>query len=339
MSGFVLADAAREFRARVQACDRIWISVHESPDGDSIGSALALFGVLRRLGKQVVAVRQPPFPPAYESLVHASEMVDVAQLDTVFRPQMLITVDVGSFHRVGPVADVVLPETYVVNIDHHPGSNGPDRPCRLLNLLDTRVASTTMLTYLLLREAYPGSIGPDEATCLYLGLVTDTGCFRHSNTDAAALRVGAELAEHGADVGHLAEDFMFRRRPAALQLLAAVLSSLELHAEGRFATLDLTQDMLRRTGARADETEGFVNYASSMAGVQAAALVREVDARTTKVSLRSSGQVDVARIAAAFGGGGHRNAAGLTLAEPFAAARALVRDAVVRSLSEEPSPA
>jgi phosphoesterase RecJ-like protein len=332
MPELVIADAAAQLRARLDECERIWVSVHEAPDGDSIGSALALYGVLRKLGKQVIAVRQPPFPRPYETLAHAGEMVDVDRLDTVFRPQMVIAVDVGAFKRVGAVADAVGPETIVVNIDHHPGSPGIDRPCRLLNLLDTGVASTTMLTYLLLQQAYPGLIGRDEATALYLGLVTDTGCFRHSNTNAAALRVGAELAELGADVGSLAEEFMFRRRPESLRLLAAVLGSLETHAEGRFVTLLLTTAMLDATGGRLDETEGFVNYASSLEGVHAAALFREVDSGTTKVSLRASGRLDVARVANEFGGGGHRNAAGLTMQAGLAATRARILEATLRHL-------
>jgi len=332
MSGFDLRASAVTLRERIEACEHIWVSPHEGPDGDAIGAALALYGVLRRLGKQAVAVRQLPFPPAYLQLAHAAGMVEIEALARLPRPQMLITVDVGSFHRVGAVADYVTADTHVVNIDHHPGSDGPSQPCKKLNLVDVRVASTTMLVYLLLEQVYPGMIGPDEATCLYLGLVTDTGCFRHSNTDTAALRVGAELAALGADAGRLAEDFMFRRRPQAVQLLAAVLSSLELHAGGRFASLDLTLDMLARSGARHDETEGFVNYASSMEGVHAAALCREVDSSTTKVSLRSSGHIDVAQVAAEFGGGGHRNAAGLTLNEPFQAGRRRICAAMLRHL-------
>ena len=333
-------DWALALRARIDACDRIWITVHETPDGDAIGSALAIYGVLRSLGKQVVAIRQPPFPPLYERLQYAPQMVDVATIDTLFRPQMLITCDLGSFGRIGRVLDVIEADTDVVNIDHHPGNDGPERPCRLLNLVETSIASTTMLAYLLLREAYPGCIGAEEARCLYLGLITDTGCFRHSNTDAAALQVAADLAVLGADSGRLAEEFMFQRRPQALRLLAAVLGSLELWADGRFATLVLDQEMLRDTGGRLDETEGFVNYATSLYGVDAAALFREVDPRTTKVSLRSTGRLDVARLAAEFGGGGHRNAAGLTIAADLASARRQVGEAALRHLHQtSPAPA
>jgi phosphoesterase RecJ-like protein len=327
-------DWATALRTEIDACERIWITVHESPDGDSIGSALALYGVMRGLGKNVVAIRQLPFPSLYERLHSAPAMVDVSQIDTLFRPQMIVACDIGSFRRIGKVLDAITPEVVVVNVDHHPGNDGPGRPCRLLNLCEPTVASTTMLAYLLLSDAYPGCIGPEEARCLYLGLVTDTGCFRHSNTDAAALQVAADLARLGADSGTLAEEFMFRRRPEALRLLAAVLGSLELHAGGRFATLALTQEALRRSGGSLEETEGFVNYATSLHGVYAAALFREMDAGTTRVSLRSTGRLDVARLAAEFGGGGHRNAAGLTVAADLTTAQARVGQAALRHLDE-----
>jgi phosphoesterase RecJ-like protein len=333
LSALDLRASARALRQRVEDVDRIWVTVHESPDGDSIGAALALQNVFRQLDKQVAAIRQPPFPSQYERLPGASAMVEASELRTLFAPEMIIAVDVGSFSRIGPVLEHIQPETHVVNIDHHPGNDGPSRPCRLLNLVDPALASTTMLTYLLLAEEWPRLVGAEAATCLYLGLITDTGCFRHSNTNAATLRVASELAARGADAGALPEEFMFRRRAAAVRLLAEVLGSLEFAAGGRFATLVLSQEMLQRTGARADETEGFVNYASSIDGVHAAALLREIDARTTRVSLRSSGFVDVARVAAEFDGGGHRNAAGCTLAADLTTARAGITAAALRHLT------
>jgi len=339
MSALVIDDAARELRSRAASCERIWVTVHESPDGDSIGAALALRGVLQRLGKDVVAIRQPPFPGQYERLPGAGAMVEVASLAGLPAPDMVVACDVGSFDRIGAVLDFVEPETHVVNIDHHPGNGGPDRPCRLLNLVDPSLASTTMLLYLLLREAWPGLVGPEEATCLYVGLITDTGCFRHSNTDAGTLRVASELAALGADSGRLPEDYMYRRRPEAVRLLAEVLSTLEFHAGGRLATIVLSEAMLQRTGARQDETEGFVNYATSIEGVHMAALFRQSGEQVTRVSLRSTGFVDVARLAAAFGGGGHRNAAGCTLGADLETARRLLVEAALAHLASAPGEA
>jgi phosphoesterase RecJ-like protein len=173
---------------------------------------------------------------------------------------------------------------------------------------------------------------------LYVGLITDTGCFRFTNTHAETLRVGAELAALGADPGTLAESYMFRRRPEALHLLAEVLGSLRFHDGRRLATLRLTRAMIDATGARMEESEGFVNHATSVEGVHAAALLREVDPGRTRVSLRSPDRLNVADVARRFGGGGHRNAAGMSLDADVAGAEAIVVDALQQALRESENP-
>jgi phosphoesterase RecJ-like protein len=319
MSELNVSDAAAKLREAIEGHDDIWVTVHESPDGDSIGAALALQQVLAALGKRAVA---------------SHDMGDVARLGELFPPQVIIACDVGSFDRIATVLDHVRPETVVINIDHHAGNGGPEKACKLLNFVDPGYASTTMLTYALLQQAWPGCIGPEAARSLYVGLITDTGCFRFTNTKSETLRAGAELAALGADPGELAEQYMFRRRRESLQLLAEVLGSLCFHADGRVATLRLTREMLIRTGARMDETEGFVNYATSVEGVHVAALLREAEPGRTRVSLRSSDLVDVASVARQFGGGGHRNAAGLSIAAGIEAAQDRVVDAVLRHLQD-----
>ena len=332
-SDFDLARAADAFRDVLERHDDVWITSHESPDGDSIGAALALQNVLGRRGKRAVAIRQHPFPRQYEGLPGSRHMGDVSRLEALFEPRVIVTVDIASFNRIGAVLDHVKPETHVVNIDHHPGGEGPGRPCKLLDLVDATYASTTMLTYELLQTAWPGSVDRDAAQALYVGLITDTGCFRFSNTNTETLRVASELAALGADPGTLAEQYMFGRTPAALKLLAEVLGSLEFHAEGRIATLRLTRAMLARTGAQMDETEGFVNYATSVDGVHAAALLREVEGGGTRVSLRSSDRFDVSAVARTFGGGGHRNASGMSVDATIDEAQRLVVAAVQQNLA------
>jgi phosphoesterase RecJ-like protein len=329
-----IAEAARRFREVVQAHHRFWVTMHESPDGDSIGAALALQDVLGRLGKRIVAIRQHPFPRHYEDLPGTEHMGDVQHLGDLFTPEVIIAVDVGSFRRIHAVLDHVKPETVVVNIDHHPGNGGPERPCEFLDLVEPRFASTTMLTYLLLKACWPTAIGRSAAICLYVGLITDTGCFRFTNTHAETLQVGAELAALGADPGLLAESYMFRRRPEALHLLAEVLGTLRFHDGRRLATLRLTRAMVERSGARMEESEGFVNHATSVQGVHAAALLREVDAGRTRVSLRSPDLLNVADVARRFGGGGHRNAAGMSLDADVAGAEATVVAALQQALRD-----
>jgi phosphoesterase RecJ-like protein len=307
MSDLNVAEAAAQLRQAIERHDDIWVTTHESPDGDSIGAALALQIVLAALGKRVVAIRQHPFPRQYESLPGSEQMGDAARLSELFPPQVIIACDVGSFERIAGVLDHVSPETVVINIDHHAGNGGPEKVCKLLNFVDPSYASTTMLAYALLEAAWPGCIGPEAALCLYVGLITDTGCFRFTNTKSETLRVGAELAGLGADPGGLAEHYMFRRRPEALRLLGEVLATLRFHDEGRVATLQL-------------------------------ALLREVEPGRTRVSLRSSDLVDVARIAREFGGGGHRNAAGMSVGDNIDAAQDQVLDVVLQHLQQRPSP-
>jgi phosphoesterase RecJ-like protein len=323
---------AAALRTLLEPLDDVWITVHESPDGDSIGAALAMQRVLAKLGKRAVAIRQHPFPRHYETLPGAESMGDANDLGRLFQPRVIVAVDVGSFERVGAISDHIGPQTTVINIDHHHGSECPANAGATLNLVDPEYASTTALVYALCSTAWPGCIDAGTASCLYVGLITDTGCFRFSNTDARTLRIGAELAGLGADPGNLSEDYMFRRRPEGLRLLGEVLGTLQFHSGVRLATLVLTHAMLQRSGGRMDETEGFVNYATSLEGVEVAAFLREVSEASTRVSLRSSHDFDVSVVARTFGGGGHRKAAGLSIPRGVAEARTLVVDAILDHL-------
>jgi phosphoesterase RecJ-like protein len=293
---------------------------------------VAVQRVLAALGKQAVAIRHAPFPRAYYDLPSVPEMVDGQKLEDLWKPQVVIACDVGSIERTGLVPTYLDKDITLVNIDHHPGSPGDHAAGQLLNLLDPGYASTTMLAYVLLEAAWPGCVDADTATCLYVGLITDTGCFRFSNTSSEALQVGSELARRGADPGAIAERFMFRRRPEALELLGAVLSTLEFHADKRLAVVRLTKEMLARTGARMDETEGFVNYATSLDGVAVAVLLREIESGSTKLSLRSSDDFDVAAVARRFGGGGHTKAAGMALDCDLNTARDRIVSAILMDL-------
>ena len=332
MTALDIRRVAQQFREVVEQHERFWVTVHEGPDGDSIGAAVAVQRVLAALGKQAVAIRHPPFPSAYFDLPSVPDMVDGQKLDTLWKPEVVIACDVGSIERTGLVPQALNENVILVNIDHHPGSPGEHAAGQLLNILDHTYASTTMLAYVLLEEAWPGCVDADTATCLYVGLITDTGCFRHSNTSSDALRVGSELAQRGANPGAIAEHFMFRRRPEALELLGAVLSTLEFHGDKRLAVLRLTKEMLARTSARMDETEGFVNYASSLEGVEVAVLLREIDTHSTKLSLRASGEFDVSVVARRFGGGGHAKAAGMALECHLDQARDQIVEAIVADL-------
>ena len=152
-----IAKAAQQLREVVEENERFWVTVHEGPDGDSIGAALAMQRALKKLGKQVVAIRHPPFPQAFFDLPSATDMVDGQKLGDLWKPQVVISVDVGNIKRTGPVPDFITEDTILVNIDHHPGSPGEVKATTVYNFLEPTFASTTMLAYVLLEAAWPAS--------------------------------------------------------------------------------------------------------------------------------------------------------------------------------------
>ena len=179
------------------------------------------------------------------------------------------------------------------------------------------------------------SLSGEVASCLYAGLITDTGGFRFSNTDATTLHVGGDLVEHGADAAALAESFLHRRSPATLRLLARVLDSFDYRLGGKVVLARMTRAMCEETGGRMEDTEGFVNFATSAEGVELVALLKEVDEQTWRVSLRANDPYDVQRVAETFGGGGHAKAAGCTLQGPVEEVEERILEALSRELQME----
>ncbi len=173
-------------------------------------------------------------------------------------------------------------------------------------------------------------VTPDIATNLYAAILTDTGSFQFSNTTAATFQIVSQLVLAGAQPSEIAEEVLLRQSEARLRLIARLLSTLEIDHGGKIAWIRLDRKMLTETGAHRHDTEGLVNYPLNINGVQLCAFFREEDAQEFRVSLRSKGQLDVGQVAQEFGGGGHRNAAGLSVAGTFEEAR----DAVIESLRQ-----
>jgi phosphoesterase RecJ-like protein len=196
----------------------------------------------------------------------------------------------------------------VINIDHHPyGELFGD-----INLVDQKASATGAIIYRIIKGA-GHTLDYDTALCIYTAIVTDTGSFRYSNADPEAFRISAELVELGINPWFIAEKLYESQPRKRLELLALALANLTVSERGDFASITVTLDMYEKTGAGADLTDGFVNYPRSIHGVEVAALFREVKRGLFKVSFRSKGKVNVSALAAAFGGGGHHNAAGCTV--------------------------
>ena len=310
------------------------LSTHINPDGDAIGSELGLYLFLTKLGKSVKIFNTDAVPDSYRFLPYWDHIQGVHAVST-YRPEVLIVLDASTLARIGKtLSKILLPTHKLVNIDHHATAEAFGD----VNLIMPSVSSTSEIIYKLIK-CHQTPICKACALCLYTGLMFDTGCFRHSNTTIETHRIAAELIE----IGEFAPDEVYRnvyeQLPAAkVRLSGEVLCTLQVTDDGKIASVYATQRMFRKTGTTADAVEGIVNQIQAVAGVEVALCASEMTDRSTKVSLRSQGLVDVSQLAAEFEGGGHARAAGCRIAMPYLAAlTTLVQTAqryIDQSLSE-----
>jgi len=288
--------------------ERFLLTAHEGPDGDALGSLLAMHHVLRQLGKDSVMflhAKEFPLPVEYRFLP-LEEVFHEPPADVVDRT--LVFLDCGNIDRM-PVEFLRRDGARVVNIDHHHDNTRFGS----VNLVDTE-ASCTAEIVLDVAKRLGADITPEIASALYVGLVTDTGKFMYENTGAAAHRMAAELIEAGVDVDDTYRRLYERVPIEKLRLIARALEKIERHDEGRFAVTYISADDYEATGAGEVLTEGIIDFVRALEGTAVAAVIRDKTdggRSARKVSLRSTdGTVDVSAIARIHGGGGHRRAAG-----------------------------
>jgi phosphoesterase RecJ-like protein len=305
----MLERVLREIRAR----QRFVVTSHARPDGDGIGSALACGQILRMMGKDAEVVMHDGVPRIYQNLPFADRVV---QSDAVPANDAVILLECDSTQRA--LLDG-LDECFLINIDHHVSG----RNFGHINWIDSSVMATAELVFRLARLACV-PVDRDIATCLYTGLMTDTGSFMFEGTNEHTFTVARELVLAGADPALCARHIYFGHSTAKLRLLGAALSNL--HREGPLAWIWITQEQMQRFGAREEDCEGLVNYALSIADVQVAIFFRELPDRRLRVSLRSKGEVNVSTVAEYFGGGGHKCASGCSIDGPLAVAVSRIVD-------------
>jgi len=198
-------------------------------------------------------------------------------------------------------------------------------------------ASATAELILELLEAYGSPISPEAAECLYTGIVSDTGGFRFQNTSARALRVAARLVERGARAAGIAEELWMRRSPGNLRILGLALASLEERAGGRVGAMTISREMFERAKALPEDADGIVQFAKSLEGARVGVLIQEIAPDEIRASLRSDGSIDVNEVAGRFGGGGHRNAAGLRVRGRLEDVRRDLLDAIEQAMNGGPA--
>jgi phosphoesterase RecJ-like protein len=294
--------------ALIEQADTCLVVCHLHPDGDTLGSGLALYHGLRSLRKHTVRLLcHDPVPDIYRFLP-GSELVETAQQPiTVY--DLALVCDMSQLSRAGRHEPLVRAARRILQIDHHV----PQEPFADVRLVDVRAAATAEVAYRLLR-ALRVPITRDIATCLMTGIVTDTFSFKFPNTTPRTLRIAAHLQSCGADISAINEQVFETRSFSAVKLLGLALSTLKRTEDGRIAWAVIPRSAFEEAGASEEETEGIVNFVRSIHGVHVAMLLRESPNRNKiRVSLRSRGAINVAMIAQQFGGGGHENAAGCTL--------------------------
>ncbi len=293
-----------EIITALRRCSSILISVHKNPDGDALGSQLALMLALEKLNKTVVAQNIDPLPETYRFLPASSRIKTGSTVEGRYDAIMVLDADPP---RTG-LFDGNYPADTRINIDHHL-TNPSEWP---LTWLDPSASATGEMVYELIhRLGVP--IDREIAICLYTAIFTDTGSFRYSNTTPKSMRISADLLEAGADpwmvTENIYESFAYRR----IKLLGNVLAGVERSEDGRIAWVVVTEELFSRFGATAEDTDNFINFVRSTKGVEVAILFRQTAASQYKISLRSKGRVDLSGLAQSLGGGGHKNAAGSTV--------------------------
>lgn len=292
--------------AEIAASSSFLVSSHEGPDGDAVGSSLALATYLLKLGKDVTVFFKDPVPDLYAFLPLADRVVH-ALPDRDF--DICFVLDVGEFRRAGEELVNFTRVGKFINIDHHLLCD----QFGAINLIDAEAAATGVLIHRIIKSA-GHEPDYDTALCIYTAVITDTGSFRYSNANQEAFAVAGEMVAHGVNAWFVAEMLYESQPRKRLELLALALATLAVSSRGDVASITVTLDMYEKTAANAELTDGFVNYPRSIRGVEVAVFFREINPGLYKAGFRSKGKVDVSALAAAFGGGGHHNAAGCTIA-------------------------
>lgn len=283
------------------------ITSHIRPDGDGLGSGLALYWMLRDLGKEVDVVLRDRVPPSY-NVLPASDLV-VVQDDVDKKYDAAFIIECSDVDRPGLPS---LRNQFVVNIDHH----STTVPFGDINWIDPTAAAVGEMIYNLCK-ALGVEVTKEIAECIYTALLTDTGSFHFSNTTERTLKIASELVRRGVEPARISEALFYSAPFSKIKLLGLVLSNIQRDESGRIAWITLDRSTVYEADASEEDSDGIVNHALSIGDVEAVAFFKELMPGSYRISLRSKGKNNVAKVAELFGGGGHRNAAGCRIEGDF----------------------
>ncbi len=311
-----------ELMQAIRQSVKVWVVPHFNPDPDAMGSALALSEALEAMGRDVTVVSYPDPPVGFKDLPGFDRVVTSDEAEELFsseKPDTLILVDCHQIDRCGPLEETLDRFQNRWCIDHHlvSGRKAPEsgwveaRSCSTCTLVHQVIEALSESSAAQEDESFDFTV--DMATNIYAGLISDTGSFRFSNTMPFTFELAHHLSSMGVDTAAVSRNTMHRYRRQGVALLQRVLESFEYHHDGKVLILRATQAMLEETGGIMPDTESFVNIATAVDGVKYIAFMKERGDKEWRVSLRVRGEGDVQTLAARYGGGGHKQAAGCTL--------------------------
>lgn len=307
----------KEAATKIKAANKILITAHVQPDGDAIGSTLAVMQMLRAMGKTAQIFIDDTVRKNLHVLPHFEEIRRPAEGEK-FDADLLLVLDTSP-DRLGNVRKMT--DAPILNIDHHVTNKGDGFEL----YVEPEAAATCEIVFKLAKEL-DAEITPDIATCLYTGLATDTGFFQFSNTRAQTLHTAAELITCGVKPNFISEE-LEKRSAAEVQGMRVALNSMKIFYDGKVAGMFLDLATMKKF----DSTEGFIDLIRVIDGVDVAFIISEREENFCRVSMRSKG-VDVSKIANSLGGGGHIRAAGCTLKTTLADAEKILVEAIGKAL-------
>jgi bifunctional oligoribonuclease and PAP phosphatase NrnA len=317
----------REISAVLQSARRFVVVTHVNPDGDAVGSLLGMHLALAEVGKESRPLSRDRMPGLYHFLPGSDDLL--SHPDQVsYPPEWIIALDVAAEHRISGDVSRFRPQAKLINIDHHPTNPGFGD----LNLVDPHATSTAELVFQVLK-ATGYRISSGVGKCLYTGLITDTGGFRFAGVTGNTLRMGAEMLDTGFAAYEVTRQVYEEHPLNRLLLERLVLERAEILLEGKLVLSTLYADDFERLGAETSDAENMVDRLRDSRGVAAGVLMTRMSDDMVRVSFRSKDEVDVSAIAAKFGGGGHRRAAGLRSNLPISRLREEIIHSIERALS------
>ncbi|MCK5706209.1 MAG: bifunctional oligoribonuclease/PAP phosphatase NrnA [Candidatus Aureabacteria bacterium] len=298
----------------IESKKRFIISSHINPDGDSIGSEIAVLNMLKDLGKEVLVINSSITPDNCLFLKGANEIIEHGHLTSeersfIKKADVFIVLDVNEIKRIGIVSNILENTSlYTICIDHHVLSH----PSMDLSIVKEDASATGEIIYHFMKYAgYRITLNIAEA--IYVSIATDTGSFQYSNTTIESHKIAAEFLSMGLNHSHIYENYSCNQPLRKAHLFISVISTMQTECNGKIIWMQMTQDMLKQTKAKSQDSEGIINFAMNIKGVKVILFFKELEGEKVKVSLRSRKHYNVRTIASSLGGGGHNNASGILM--------------------------